>query len=203
MWLVIGVIPAATARETPHALRIETVIPTLQILVAYGLVQAFVYIRKFKIPFIVPVSVTVLGLVLLANVMYYLHGYYTHYPREYSSEWQYGYEQAIQYVASVQNNYEAIYTSELHGRPYVYFLLHMNVDPRVFRQTAQIERDPFGFVHVKKFGKYHFEASDTELRTKGNILFLSRPEEVPDNVRIVKEFNLLNGAPSIVAYTLK
>ena len=30
LWLMVGIVPAATARETPHALRIETTLPTFQ-----------------------------------------------------------------------------------------------------------------------------------------------------------------------------
>jgi len=37
LWMLIGIVPAATARETPHVLRIETALPTFQIFVAYGL----------------------------------------------------------------------------------------------------------------------------------------------------------------------
>jgi len=48
LWLIIGIIPAATARETPHALRIETSLPTFQILAAYGFVQLTEKIPKYK-----------------------------------------------------------------------------------------------------------------------------------------------------------
>ena len=48
LWLLAGIIPAATARETPHALRIEGVLPTFQILVAYGLFQFLNKISNIK-----------------------------------------------------------------------------------------------------------------------------------------------------------
>ena len=45
-WLLVGIVPAATARETPHALRIETTLPTWQIISALGIVSFFEWIKK-------------------------------------------------------------------------------------------------------------------------------------------------------------
>ena len=45
LWIIIGLIPAATARETPHALRTETVIPTFQMIVGYGVASTSITIR--------------------------------------------------------------------------------------------------------------------------------------------------------------
>jgi len=36
--IILGIIPAGVARETPHALRIETTLPMFQILSAYGFI---------------------------------------------------------------------------------------------------------------------------------------------------------------------
>src|SRR3989344_839927 len=49
LWFFLGILPAATARETPHALRIETVLPVPQILVAYGFVQVLEIVAKINI----------------------------------------------------------------------------------------------------------------------------------------------------------
>jgi hypothetical protein len=46
--LVIGIIPAALARETPHALRTESSLPAFQIITAYGFVWVIDRFRKNK-----------------------------------------------------------------------------------------------------------------------------------------------------------
>ncbi|MBI4991485.1 glycosyltransferase family 39 protein [Candidatus Gottesmanbacteria bacterium] len=46
LWMLVVPIPAATARETPHALRILSILPTFQIITAYGLYQLVFNIKK-------------------------------------------------------------------------------------------------------------------------------------------------------------
>jgi hypothetical protein len=38
-WLLLGLIPAATARETPHALRSLVTIPTWHIIIGIGIID--------------------------------------------------------------------------------------------------------------------------------------------------------------------
>lgn len=200
-WLLIGIIPAATARETPHALRIETTLPTFQILVGYGILSVLTYFRpkiqngkRFKL-----ILAFVFALLFL-NFLYYYHGYYTHYPKQFSGEWQYGYRESINYVETIKNDYKKIYiTSEL-GRPYIYYLFYAKVSPDFFQKTATIKRDPFGFVTVEKFDKYFFARNLGNL--KRDILYVNVPSEVSGKARILKTFYLLNGRPSLVVYTI-
>lgn len=197
LWLLIGVIPAATARETPHALRIEASLPTFQILVAYGFVSLIEKIKKYK-------SYIVSGIILLLfiNFFYFFHNYFTHYPSEYSGEWQYGYKDSIKYVASVEKNYDYIQVTNALGRPYIYYLFYQKTDPEVFRKTADIKRDSFGFVKVESFGKYVFPDNYTyNLSKKNKVLYINTPYNLPKNINVLKTFYLLNGQPVLVAYT--
>lgn len=143
------------------------------------------------------------GLLLLVNVSYFLHGYVYHYTNEYSGEWQYGYKESIAYVQSVINNFDEVRITDDLGRPYIYYLFYTKTNPQVFRETAVISRDTFGFVTIKSFGKYVFEKNLTLSQKKGGkILFVDRTERVPQNANIMKTFYLLNGTPILTAYTL-
>lgn len=197
-WLLIGILPAATARETPHALRIETTLPTFQILVAYGAVVVFGAISKIRIKYSI---YSLFFLLLIFNVLYYLHGYYTHYKREYSQEWQYGYKEAIVYAQSVERDYDKVVFTEELGRPYIYFLFHTKYDPKKFRSEAIIEREVLGFVHVESFNKYEFtkDFSKFSLDDK-KTLFVNTPSGVPKSAEKLKTFYLLNGDPALVSY---
>ncbi|MCR4264365.1 MAG: hypothetical protein NUV98_06640, partial [Candidatus Roizmanbacteria bacterium] len=203
LWLLIGIIPAATARETPHALRIETTLPTWQILTAYGIVTAAAFINQHTRPaFWRKSAYGIVGLALGLNVLYYLHGYYVFYPKEYSEHWQYGYKEAVAYAQSEYNNYDAIiFTTDL-GRPYIYTLFYTAYDPARFRSSAQIEREVYGFVHVNQFDKYYFTRdTHTTARQFDHPLVIDIPTNVPDKVQVIKTFNLLSGQPALVAYT--
>lgn len=198
LWLLIGIIPAATARETPHALRIETALPMFQIIVAYGFVQLMDKIKKYK-KFIV----YCLLFILSVNFLYFYHGYFNHYPYEYSGEWQYGYKQSVEYAKSVEKNYDYVQVTNALGRPYIYYLFYTKTSPQVFRQTANVDRDSFGFVTVKGFGKYIFPKNyDYALSKDKKVLYINTPYNLPENITIKKTFYLLNGQPILVAYTL-
>lgn len=198
MWLILSIIPAATARETPHALRIENSLPTFQMLAAYGCVVVLDKIRKFR-RLILPI----IFFALFLNFSYFYHDYFAHYARVYSGEWQYGYMESIKYVQSVEKNYDQINITEDLGRPYVYYLYYLKVDPKFFRMNAEIERDAFGFVKVKSFGKYKFESNLSKIDNKsGDILYVDVVKSVPRNATILKTFYRLNGTETLKAYTL-
>src|SRR5260221_333724 len=47
-WILAAIIPAATARETPHALRILNSLPTWHIFIAFGLLRSIDYISGYN-----------------------------------------------------------------------------------------------------------------------------------------------------------
>ena len=198
-WLLLGVIPAATARETPHALRIETVLPTFQIFTAFGIVGCYNWLKKklFKKAFVV------LALSLyLFNFIYFAHFYLTHYSREFSGEWQYGYRQAIDFINHNSDEYDRIYFTNELGRPYIYFLFYLKKDPDWFRQKAVVEREALGFVTVESVDKYYFVDDFNDDRTTGRALYINLSNEVPDSANILKDFYLLSGEKVLTAYEL-
>ncbi len=208
VWLLIGIIPAATARETPHALRIEAALPTFQIITAIGVIafinmisnippslklwRASKYFKFFIVVFIFSL--------LFFNFSYHIHGYYVHYPREYSGEWQYGYKESVEYVRSVENSYNQIFITSDLGRPYIYYLFYTKTDPRIFREDSVIKRDPFGFVTVEGFGKYHFADHIVKGQKKGESLYIQTPKKIPPKSKKLKNFYLLNNDISLIAY---
>ncbi|HEX7042787.1 MAG TPA: glycosyltransferase family 39 protein [Patescibacteria group bacterium] len=195
IWLLLGIIPAAFARETPHALRIENSLPTFQIVIAYGFVLTILYFKKYR----KLITVTLL-LLLFLNVLYFLHGYFANYTREYAGEWQYGYKDSLTYLKSVENNYSRIYFTDELGRPYIYYLFYNKISPSEFRKNSDINRDVFGFVHVNSVGKYYF-AKDLPNK-EGKSLYVNIPSMVPSNAHIQKKFYLPNGSEVLIAYTL-
>jgi len=204
MWLVIGIIPAATARETPHALRIEATLPTFQILVAIGVTEFILWVKKVRATNSFKFLIVIFTFsFLLFNFLYYYHGYYAHYPREFSGEWQYGYREMISYIKTVERKYDAIVFAEALGRPYIYVLFYTKEDPKVFRKTANIFREVYGFVHVRGYGKYIFIKNVGDVTSDGKrVLYVDIPDMVPKSARILNTVSLLNGQKALVAYSL-
>lgn len=203
LWLLISIVPAATARETPHALRIETLIPTFQILVAYGFVQSLIYIgNRSKNVYLYRAVVAALLFVLCLNVFYFLHGYFNHYARIYSGEWQYGYKDVVSFVRNEKDKYDTIYITDKLGRPYIYFLFYEKRDPQDFQLSASIEREVLGFVNVRGFDKYQFLRDLPHDQEGRGVLFVNTPDSVPEGALIIKRFKKLNGEDALVAYTI-
>ena len=197
-WLLIALIPAGTARETPHALRIETALPTFQIIVALGVTHAMEFASHMRAKNIL---YGLFAILLAFNVLYYLHGYHTHYPREFSGEWQYGYKETVLFTKEHYGEYEKFFITNAVGRPYIYYLFYNKTSPQDFRKTAQITKDPQGFTHVDGFGKYVFTNNVGEfLNPIKPYLYLDTAGRVATKAKVVKEFYLLNGYPIYVTY---
>ena len=202
IWLLLGIIPAATARETPHALRIETVLPTLQIVVAVGFVFFLEQIStKFNKKTALGITYFVLFL-LFINAFYFVHSYYSHYGRESARDWNYGYKEAFSYLRGIEDNYDKIYFTNALGRPHMYYLFYNKVDPDFYRNNSEVEREVFGFVHVKRIGKYSFIDGEDPSHS-GKTIYVRRSDSLPDDVTVLKEFKLLDGNSMLSAYVKK
>lgn len=191
LWLLVGLIPAATARETPHALRILQTLPTWQIILAIGWLELFLWSKNNTLK---KGGTAILATVLVLNFFWYLHHYYGHYPKEFASEWQYGYKEAINYLNSQYDNYERITFTDNLGRPYIYFLFYNQYSPNKFRQTAVIERNAFGFVNVKSFDKYVFGGLDLlQTHRDKKTLSVVSPQDLPKDKKPLKDIFLPDG----------
>lgn len=209
-WLIVGMIPAATARETPHALRIETTLPTFQILTAYGLFEIYKIVSSIKYE-VLSIKYLKLKFILYTfffilssfNFLYFYHNYFRHYPKEFSSEWQYGYSEAIRFITANEHKFDNIIFTEELGRPYIYVLFYKQYDPKKFRQEAKIERETLGFVHVRSFGKYKFVKGVSEnIDPNSNNLYIDTPDKIPNNAKTIATFRRLDGGTVLSAYTL-
>lgn len=195
-WLATAIIPAAVARETPHALRILNSLPTWHIFIAFGIlvILQWVFKKRGKRFFVAAFA----GLYCI-SVGYYLHNYYVHYPRLYSGEWQYGYKQALEYMKRIENKYQNVYISEIIGRAYMYTLFYTKYDPATFEAEKKSYFDSAGFYHVDSFGKFHIETTQPT-KLAANTLYIFPPSQAPKGARMLDTINLLNGDPVLSVF---
>ncbi len=189
-WLLVSPLGPATARETPHALRMIHILPTFQLLAAFGFFGLY---EKIKYKKVFTVSVV---LFLALSFIYYLDMYYIHWPLNYSGEWQYGYKQAVQAVNS-QQSANVVVTKSL-GRPYIYFLLYSKYDPGKFWATGQVVRDKFFFLDVNGFDKYRFVDDVNDTKVSGETVYVSPPGSVPKGSEVLNTILNLDGTPTLV-----
>lgn len=200
-WFILAPIAAATARETPHALRSETYIPVYEIIAAFGIYGSITILGKFR-PLYRKLCYVFFGAVVLITVVVAVHNYFAHFPIQYSGDWQYGYKQAVDYTKVQESKYDIIAFTQSYGRPYIYVLFYGNISPQTYWKTGKVTRDQFGFYNVLSIGKYQFrntliEPSDTGKR----VLYVGDPKQIPGNLRILEKINFLDKSTAFVIAT--
>jgi 4-amino-4-deoxy-L-arabinose transferase-like glycosyltransferase len=198
VWFILAPVAAATARETPHALRSETYIPIYEIIAAFGLLWTIIFLTKFR-PLYRNLAYILFGVIILITTVVAVHNYFAHFPIQYSQDWQYGYKQAVEYAKLEENKYDVISFTPAYGRPYIYLLFYGNITPETYWRTKNEIRDSFGFYNVLSVGKYQFRNSLIDASDVGKrVLYVGAPGQIPANLKVVKTINFLNGKPAFI-----
>lgn len=186
-WLLISPLGPASARETPHALRMAHVLPVYQILSAIGIYHIATYF-KFK-----KIIIALTFVSIIAIMFYYLHIYFEHWPKAYSGQWQYGYKEATSIAKAYYDKVDNIFVTKQEGRPYIYFLLHMKFDPNLYHQSSSITKDEFFFLDIQGFDKFKFVTDDTNLPAINNSLYILGANKIPEGVAKITTIKNLEG----------
>lgn len=185
-WLLVSPLGPATARETPHALRMIHILPTFQLIAAFGLISLYQLI-KFKKVFIFTV-ITALAL----QFFFYLHMYWLHWPQVWSAQWQYGYKQLVGQINELYDDADHVVVTKGLGRPYIYFLLYREIHPEDYWQTAKIVRDQFFFIDVESFDKFIFTGSPQDITLPGKTIYATIGTQ-PLGSQLISTINRLDG----------
>jgi 4-amino-4-deoxy-L-arabinose transferase-like glycosyltransferase len=198
LWLIAGIMPASIARETPHALRTLNTLTVWQIAISLGIVGFFVIEKegKFAIRRKVLAGFTILAFTF--NIAFYLYTYHVSYPKEFASERQYGYREALVYVDTVKDRYDKIWITDSIGRPYMYTLFYTKFDPSIYQQEVVRTSDAYGFFTVHSFGKYIFDLLPADVNEKR--LYVSEPNKRPEGSTLLKTIFYPNGLEALVIY---
>lgn len=173
-WLLIVPIAASPTRPAPHAIRSLAMVIPLTFLTAMALVSLLAGIKRFRI--IVIAFFTLIAGFALAS---YLHSYYTHYPLEHASDWQYGYNDAAKFTSEVEDRYRNVRIDGGVEQAYIFWLFSQKYDPIAYQQSGS----------SAKFGKYIFNAAAPT--SKDDLFVKAGP--LPSQYRVLKTIILPNG----------
>ncbi len=197
-WFLISPVAGALARETPHALRSETFIPTYQIISSLGIVCVVDLLQKMNKK-IRSFLIFILIMIICLSVYFFLHDYFIHYPIKFSYEWQYGYKEAVLETERIKDKFDYVVFTESYGRPYIYVAFYSDISPSQYVREATVVRDNFGFYSVPKVGKYVFRKQLVDAFDVGKkVLYVGKPDEIPSALNIIKKINFLNGDTAFV-----
>jgi len=198
-WLFIAPLPAAITRDSIQGVRSLNMVLPLMILVGCGFYQLFLWLQKQKKLFSVCFSL-LLVVFYLFSVAYYLEQYFYHYPLQSSKDWQYGYQQIIQKVYPLRNNYQKIVFTSEYGQPYIYWLFYGQYPPSDYQAKARLTENPSGDVgKVEKLDNVEFRSVNFDGdKNLSKSLLIGTEMEIPlekidyDKQRILEEIKFLN-----------
>lgn len=216
IWILASVIPSGISTESPQLNRMNTLLPGLIIVIAFGFYELLngIYTIKnnsIKISFFALVT----GIVG-ASLIWFIQAYFFAYPHLESESYQYGITQAFEYTKMHQNNYQNIIVSNEDEflESYMYYLFITKYDPRTYQKAGGTHSAFFTDMHT--IGKYDFRspnfysAQEMKERHKGQtVLYLVNPGEIKytiiqaEHLKLIRKYRYLDGSDAIYMYVGK
>ena len=193
LWFLIVPIPPSVTTDVPHAVRAINFLPILQILTAIGLLTVIKKVQSIKYQ-VLSINIKYLFfvsffLLFMFNVSYYLNQYFIQQNYFHARYWQYGYENIVNYVATVQKDYKKIIVSNITtmDQSYIFFLFYLKYDPQKYLSeggtlTGKVEgKNKFANFEFRKFNYYE--------ENEKNILLIGSSIDLPEVFKTVHEIN--------------
>ena len=207
-WIFLGIIPVSVTNDSiPHALRTLIVIVPYEIIMALGFYCLSVWIRN-KYPKWALIYYLIITVLALISFGLYFRNYFYIYPVNFSKDWQYGYQQIVDYIKEHQDEYDEIIFSRTYGEPHMFTLFFLNYDPAKYQNNPNLVRfETNNWVWVTNFDKFYFpdlEDSGTTFKDiiaqnpDKKMLFIGKAGDFPKEWHKLKEINFLDGKPSFV-----
>ena len=150
--LLLGPVPAAVTKESPHALRSISMVPFIAIIVAQGAVHLGQLFKNRK--YLINFTIVIIFLIFFVN---YFQNFLNLFPVESAKDWQYEYKVINKDYGDKFDKYSRIFISDRYAQPYIFTLFYLKYDPDKFRKEAvRNSIDQWGFSTVKEFGKFEF-----------------------------------------------
>jgi len=184
LWFLIVPIPASVTNDVPHAVRAINFLPVLQILTAIGVISALQKISNFQVRYLV---FSLFFLFFIFNFSYYLNQYFVQQNYFHAKYWQYGYENIVDYVATVHKDYKKIIVSNTAtmDQSYMFFLFYLQYDPNKYLSeggtlTGKIEGK-------NRFANFEFRKFNYDEEKEKNILLIGSPFDFNEVFKIIHE----------------
>lgn len=177
--LLVSLIPAGATYETPHSLRSLNAIIFFNIIAAYGLVELIRFVNGRKKKF----WIFSLSLLLIVQLVSYLHDYYVHYPVRSYNAWQGGYKEAVIKAEAEFNTASNIIFTDFYARPYIYFLLYSHYPLEKFQALRQevLNKNPLAYEETTILDKIEFRKPTIADEKLEKVVIIASTSEFSDN----------------------
>lgn len=160
-WLLIAPLAPSITKDAPHTNRMAPIMPLLDLLIAYGFMQAVNIVSQKRKILVLPV-LSLLALLFLLNFTIWADRYFILFPKKRAAIWGEGYSKLVSYL-DINKNFgvREVVMSRPEYSPYIYFLFYNSLSPLYFQESVvRYPETEEGFQHVAKFGDYSFRQID-------------------------------------------
>lgn len=149
VWLITAFLPGAFSVNQPNTLRTLVAAPAFSLLSGLGILYALRAVRKNFAPWGVTVAAGVLMFLFISSFPKFHYAYFVDNPTNNALAFGDGYKQMVEYVMRNGKDYDRIYISGYHWRPYIFLLYWGKVNPAIYQRSGTREQ----------FGKYLFSGA--------------------------------------------
>jgi len=130
--MLIAPLPSVITKDGgQHAIRLLFLMPIILMIIAFGFIQFFLWLKKnLKQNWLKIFVYVFLILFFIFNFVFYLHQYFWHYPKESWRYWAYGYQQAMLKMKNWENDYDLVVINNSYEPSILWFLFWTKYDPQ-------------------------------------------------------------------------
>ena len=155
LWIIafciLGIVPAAITKESPHSLRSLASFPFFILLITFGIKSFVDIIPKWK--------KLVLTLIIIVYTIYfsrYLNSFFGDYNKISQNDWQMAYKRMIKDNLDNEGN-KTVIIPDTYGQPYIFVLYYLKIPVNQYLSSVSYnDMSDWGFSKVASFGQYIF-----------------------------------------------
>lgn len=197
LWFLVAPLASSLTFQTPDSHRSHNMVIPLTLISGLGLGMLWESLPRLTL-FVQYLAKSVVVIVIALSLFSYSDRYYLHLPKQYALEWEYGFSQAVTYIARNHDKYQKVVITDRYDQPYILFLFYSKYDPAKYQREEKVIGDnKFGFSTINSFEKYEFRPiGKEEIASSKNTLFIGTSEEIGIDQILLKVINFPNGRPA-------
>lgn len=192
-WFFLAPIPAALSQGQMVVNRATTLEPVISIISGIGLVSFINFLQqktKLRLKYI---NIAIV-LIMFVNIIFFLRFYYIYQPQNPSPSLRSEYKEVFTKILELEKNYDKVFISKIFTVPQIFLAFYGKVDPSFYQESSKdwLRYERAGKLYMDQLeswnlGKYLVEDIyyKDKNRNRKNALIVSKPEDFPDNVKVV------------------
>lgn len=206
-WILVGPIPAGLTTGVGYAgNRAAVMMPGIQIAVAFGIIPFCQYLKKYFSPKVRLFFGIGLISVALSFVLSFTKEYFIDSQTQLSKGVLYGNLEAAYWLAENANDKARVIVSRKLSEPHIFVAFAKKWNPEQYqKETSDWRRYQYEHLifldQLNRYylGKFVFKSMENEdFLSAKNTLLVGRPEEFPDEMKVIKTFYYPDGEVSVV-----